>query len=128
MTRVRGPMSPIRPGPIIKDSLERRGEASINELHNDYKDEVRQHNADQPPAKKRQPMAYLSFVRYVQAYRAKGFVRTDRYEPMLLPPADPNPLVGVEDGLAGRVVVARRAIIVLTAQGEAATNEWLTKV
>lgn len=119
MTRVRGPLSPIRPGEIIRESLGRNGRSSITDLFTEYRNTVSDYNQGVPESERRRPMAYLSFMRYIQVLRDIGAVELLGYEPMALPPTDPNPMVGVgyaSDG-ESEVVTARRAVVGLSEPG-----------
>ena len=104
--------SPISPGEVIKEVLE-RGPACISNLHREYKERMKKHRL--------RGMTYASFRTYVTRARIAGLVEPVGEEPMEIPPKMPNPLVGIRDT---RVVTATRRLYALTDRGRAEVEMW----
>lgn len=128
---VRGRLSPIRPGEIIKETLLTRGPQSINDLHFAYKQRVQELNIDQPGgSSKRRPMVYHSFLNYIYVLKRLRLVEPIREEPMLLFPGLVNPLLSIrvvqhQGQIENRVITSTRVIYDLTQHGRDVDDEWL---
>ena len=112
--------SPISPGEVIKEVLE-RGPASISNLHREYKERIRLLNQNREKRKPLRGMTYESFRTFVTRARIAGLVEPVGEEALLYPTRWPTPLVGIREG---RVVTATRRIYALTDRGRAEVELW----
>jgi hypothetical protein len=112
---------PIRPGLIIKESLESRP-MGISEMHRIYKEKVKEINALRSRADRIRPATYWSFARQCQFARALGLIEKDHEAPLEYPP-NGDVLKSIRNG---KVVPSTRVIYRLTSAGMAEEDAWLS--
>ena len=127
--------TPVRPGLVTKSVLlgvtplatgELVTEASINDLHNAYKELVNRENAVRTRAKRLKPMTAFSFKTLFKFAQLLGLVELVREEPMQLPPPEGNLLsIRTPDGiLNAHVVISARRIFKITPVGAEDERSW----
>ena len=133
MTILRGrAASPVRPGLVTKQVLlgviplatgELVEEASISDLHNAYKEQIRRENALRPRAKRLRGMTSYSFKTFFKFAQLLGLVELVREEPMQLPPPG-GPLYSIRVTDKPRVVVSTRRIFKISPLGREDEKSW----
>lgn len=112
--------SPISPGEVIKEVLE-RGPASISDLHREYRERIRLLNHERDRKHRLRGMTYASFRTFLTRARIAGLVEPVGEEPLTFPTRWPTPLLGVRDTT---VAPATRRIYSLTDRGRAEVELW----
>ncbi len=124
--------SPVRPGLVTKQVLlgkiplasgELVTEASISDLHNAYKEQIRRENALRPRAKRLRGMTSQSFKTLFKFAQLLGLVELVREEPMQFPPPG-GPLYSVRVTDKPRVVISTRRIFKVSPLGEEDEKSW----
>lgn len=124
--------SPVRPGLVTKQVLlgiiplatgELVTEASITDLHNAYKEQIRRENALRPRAKRLRGMTSYSFKTIFKFAQLLGLVELVREEPMQFPPPG-GPLYSVRVTDKPRAVISTRRIFKISDLGKEDEKSW----
>jgi len=134
MTTLRGrAATPVRPGLTAKAVLlgqvplatgEHVSEASISDLHNAYKELIKQENTLRPAAHRLKPMTYRSFLTLFKFAQLLHLVELVREEPMELPPPGGSLLSIRGSGDAAIVTISARRIFKITQVGADDEKSW----